>query len=89
MTIRAIRPFYVQGGPSYDAGDEILVDGSADVVALGLAADDTDPPNQSSTKDEWAAYRSAQGHDIEGLTKQTLIDLGGPAADTTKEDHGA
>lgn len=32
-------------------------------------------PPKSASKDDWAAYRAAQGHDVDGLTKDELIAL--------------
>lgn len=43
--------------------------------AIHASATGHGEPPQSATKDEWSAYRAAQGWDIDGLTKQELIDL--------------
>jgi hypothetical protein len=32
-------------------------------------------PPKGAPKDEWSAYRAAQGHDVDGLTKDELIEL--------------
>lgn len=32
-------------------------------------------PAKSAGKDAWAAYRAGQGHDVEGLTKEQLVEL--------------
>lgn len=39
-------------------------------------SEDYDPaPAHSATKAEWVDYRAAQGHDVDGLTKEQLIEL--------------
>lgn len=35
----------------------------------------TATPQKGAHRDAWAAYREQQGHDVDGLTKQELIDL--------------
>lgn len=32
-------------------------------------------PQRSASKEAWAAFREAQGHDVDGLTKEQLIEL--------------
>lgn len=63
-----------------DEGDTIDIDKTKAEhwVAIGLATasdDGDDAPARSATKDEWATHRAAQGHDVDGLTKQQLIDI--------------
>lgn len=55
-----------------DIADE-LVDRGEFVYAS--AASESGAPAKSASKDDWAAYRTAQGHDVDGLTKDDLIDL--------------
>jgi hypothetical protein len=55
-----------------DIADE-LVDRGEFVYAS--AASESGAPAKSAGKDDWAAYRMAQGHDVEGLTKDELVAL--------------
>lgn len=64
---------YVERGESVDLPDDI----AEELVARGqfVHATDSGAPPKSASKDEWAAYRAAQGHDVDGLTKDELVDL--------------
>jgi hypothetical protein len=67
---------YVERGDSVDLPDDIadeLVERGQFVHASSTA--DNGAPPKSATKDEWSAFRAAQGHDIEGLTKDELVEL--------------
>lgn len=55
-----------------DIADELVERGEA--LHASTTSDSGAPP-QSATKEEWAAFRAAQGHDVDGLTKHDLIDL--------------
>lgn len=62
-------------GGVYDVPDDVaanLLEQGA--VVHASAAGDGAPPH-SATKDEWSAYRTAQGHVVDGLTKTELIEL--------------
>lgn len=39
------------------------------------AASDTGAPPHAATKAEWEAFRAAQGHEVDGLTKDQLMAL--------------
>lgn len=43
-------------------------------------------PQVSAAKDEWAGFRAGQGHVVEGLTKQELIDLPDDPAELVEEE---
>lgn len=57
--------------PDGDRLDALIEQGAVIVAAHGGGG----APPHSATKDEWSAFRAAQGHDVEGLTKAELIDL--------------
>lgn len=55
---------------SSDAADGSTADGSTDAGST-----ESDRPAQGDPKADWEEYRRGQGHDVDGLTKQELIDL--------------
>lgn len=67
---------FVVPGDTIELPDDIaeeLVDRGEFVHASSTS--ESGAPAHSAPKDEWSAFRAVQGHDVDGLTKQELIDL--------------
>lgn len=77
---------FAHGVPVDDVPDE-LAHRLLDEQPAWWSSPGVDPsPAKSASKDEWVAFRSAQGHDVEGLTKDELIDL--PDVPAANEEGG-
>lgn len=65
-----------------DLGQRLADQAPADWTAKGYEPG----PAESAEKAVWVEYRTAQGHVVDGLTRQQLIDL--PAAPARNEEEG-
>lgn len=65
----------MEPGGVYDVPDAVAANLLEQGAVVHASASGSGEPPQSATKDEWAAYRTAQGHLVEGLTKAALIEL--------------
>lgn len=68
----AVNPVFMAAGVETDVPDELahaLIDEQPGVFSTGTT------PQKGAPRDAWAAFREQQGHNVDGLTKQELIDL--------------
>jgi hypothetical protein len=73
--VRQVEQDFMDSGAPTDDGVNPDMKGIDRPGAEGDTDDTSDRPAQSANKEEWENYRRDQGHDVEGLTKQELIDL--------------
>lgn len=67
-----VETVFMAAGVETDVPDELahaLVDEQPGVFST------TATPQKSASKESWAAFREAQGHDVDGLTKEQLVEL--------------
>jgi hypothetical protein len=77
-----IRPPY--GWAVFPRGEPVEVDDELAARLLGEypgTFSTGEHPQVSAPKDVWETFRAGQGHDVDGLTKQELIDLPDTPAD--------
>jgi hypothetical protein len=71
-------PQVVVGETVFDVGEPVEVDSDiADRLLDEYPGKFTsgDTPAKSARKEVWETFRAAQGHDVDGLTRDELIDL--------------
>jgi hypothetical protein len=69
------REYAFEQGKAFEVPDEFGRRLIEEQPGLYGSDDYSAAPAVSAHKDEWAAYRQTQGHDVNGLTKQQLIEL--------------
>lgn len=67
-----VEPVFMPAGESVEVPDELahaLLRDQPGTFSTGTT------PQKSAPKEAWQSYRADQGHDVEGLTKEELIEL--------------
>lgn len=66
---------YAAPGETIDVADDVAGRLVEQGEFIHAAAGGDGAPSKSAPKDDWLAWRAAQGHDVDGLTKDELIEL--------------
>jgi hypothetical protein len=69
------REYAFEHGKAFEVPDEFGRRLIEEQPGLYGSEDYSAAPAKSAHRDEWEAYRAAQGHDVDGLTKAQLIEL--------------